>query len=59
MSWYATSSSSTSTDYTPYFSKVKKVITNEIKDELIKISEEVEEERQKNLPRFDPKDLDI
>lgn len=55
-----TSSTSTGTGYwTKKPTPIKKKEITEMKDELIKIAEEMEEDREKHLPKFDPKDLDL
>ncbi len=64
MSWigYASSSSTSTASggwYTPRARSSLKDEINELKDEMDKIAKEEEEDKQKYLPRFDPKNLDI
>ena len=58
--WYG-STSSTSSGYwmkSPPSKRVK-FSSKEIAEELVKIAEEQEDDKEKHLPIFDPKDLDI
>ena len=57
--------SQTSSSSTGYWMKPQVVVTRgevtvgEILEEMVKITEEQEEDREKHLPIFDPEDLDI
>jgi len=56
--WYSSSTTTTATDYKTGMGRIK-LKTEEIKEELKTITEEEEEDKQKHLPVFDIKDLDI
>jgi hypothetical protein len=62
-SWYG-NTASTSSGYYKFTIDEKEIhipkkAFKEVKDELIKIAEEEEADKQKHLPIFNPEDLDI
>jgi len=58
MSWYE--GTSTSGSYSDYiYQTPRKRYLEDIKIELTKIAKEVEDDKEKYLPIFDPKELDI